>query len=576
MPARNLVDKEVSVPEAIARVLEEAGVDFIFGMPGGRTIPIYGALYDHREKVRCVLVREEGLAAVMAEAYGRLTGRPGVCMGQAAWMLTNSGMGLVEACLSGTPVLVLSDMSDRPSFSHHAPYQTGTGDYGTWDARNTIAGYTKQTFVAREPAAAVQVTQLAIKHALTGQPGPIAVLYHTAALAGRVGPNTTPHLYGTSPYVQIERQCAVPARVDAVVETLRRAERPVVIAGNGVRISQARERLLAWVELLGLPVATTASGKGVFPETHPLALGTFGNFGLEAANAIVAEADLVLAIGTKLGPTDTANENPKLLDPARQTLIQIDIEPRHAAWTMPVEHTLIGDARTVLDQLIEAARRAGLRRNDAASARVADAHRSKASFDVPESSSDESPVLPQRLIKELHRAVPAGATITCDGGENRLFMTHHFQTKPGVEYLQPSAAGGMGYAIPAALAAKLVRRDDPAIAVCGDGGFGMAINGMMTARDEEIPIVTVVLNNSQLGWIRHGQGARPIASTFADYDHAAIARAMGCEGIRVERPDELQKALARALSCGRPTVVDVVTSDRYTFRDVTSPLAAYP
>jgi acetolactate synthase-1/2/3 large subunit len=576
MPARNLVDEEVSVPEAITRVLEEAGVDFIFGMPGGRTIPIYGALYDHREKVRCVLAREEGLATVMAEAYGRLTGRPGVCMGQAAWILTNSGMGLVEACLSGTPVLVLSDMSDRPSYSQHAPYQTGTGDYGTWDARNTIAGYTKQTFVAREPAAAVQVTQLAIKHALTGQPGPVAVLYHTAALTARVGPNTTPHLYSTGPYVHSERQGAVPARVDAAVETLRRAERPVVIAGNGVRISQARERLLALVELLGLPVATTASGKGVFPETHPLALGTFGNFGLEAANAIVAEADLVLAIGTKLGPTDTANENPKLLDPARQTMIQIDIEPRHAAWTMPVEHCLIGDARTVLDQLMEAARRAGLRRNDAASARVADAHRSKASFDVSESSSDESPVLPQRLIKELHRAVPAGATITCDGGENRLFMTHHFQTKPGVEYLQPAAAGGMGYAIPAALAAKLVRRDDPAIAVCGDGGFGVAINGMMTARDEEIPIVVVVLNNSQLGWIRHGQGERPIASTFANYDHAAIARAMGCEGIRVERPDELQKALKHALSCGRPTVVDVVTSDRYTFRDVTSPLAAYP
>jgi acetolactate synthase-1/2/3 large subunit len=576
MPARNLLEEEVSVPEAIARVLEEAGVDFIFGMPGGRTIPIYGALYDHREKVRCVLAREEGLAAVMAEAYGRLTGRPGVCMGQAAWMLTNAGMGLIEACLSGTPVVVLSDMSDRPSFSQHAPYQTGTGDYGTWDARNTIAGYTKQTFVAREPAAAVQVTQLAIKHALAGQPGPVAVLYHTAALTARVGPNTTPHLYATSPYLQSERQGAAPARVDAAVQTLRRAERPVVIAGNGVRISQARDRLLALAELLGLPVATTASGKGVFPETHSLALGTFGNFGLEAANAIIADADLVMAIGTKLGPTDTAHENPKLLDPSRQTLIQIDIEPRHAAWTMPVEHSLIGDARTVLDQLMEAARRAGLRRNDAASARVADAHRSKGSFDVPESSSDESPVLPQRLIKELHRAVPAGATVTCDGGENRLFMTHHFQTKPGVEYLQPGAAGGMGYAIPAALAAKLVRRDDPAIAVCGDGGFGMAMNGLMTARDEEIPIVTVVLNNSQLGWVRHGQGDRPIASQFADYDHAAIARAMGCEGIRVERPDELQKALTHALSCGRPTVVDVVTSDRYTFRDVTSPLAAYP
>lgn len=134
----------------------------------------------------------------------------------------------------------------------------------------------------------------------------------------------------------------------------------------------------------------------------------------------------------------------------------------------------------------------------------------------------------------------------------------------------------MGYAIPAALAAKLVHRDQPAVAVCGDGGFAISMNGLMTAREEEIPIVVVVLNNSQLGWERHGQGARPIASRFADYDHAAIARAMGCEGIRVERPWDLPGALARALSSGRPTVVDVVTSDRPTFRDVASPLATYP
>src|SRR5262245_31999559 len=173
MAARRLIEEEVSVPEAIARVLEEAGIEFVFGMPGGRTIPVFDALYDHREKVRCVLVREEGLGAVMADVYGRLTGRPGVCMGQAAFMLTNAGMGLVEACLAGSPVLVLSDLSDSPHFSHHAPYQTGTGDYGTWDARRTISGYTKHTFVAREAAAAVQVTQLAIKHATAGQPGPV-------------------------------------------------------------------------------------------------------------------------------------------------------------------------------------------------------------------------------------------------------------------------------------------------------------------------------------------------------------------------------------------------------------------
>jgi acetolactate synthase-1/2/3 large subunit len=230
----------------------------------------------------------------------------------------------------------------------------------------------------------------------------------------------------------------------------------------------------------------------------------------------------------------------------------------------------------VLSQLAMTARRAEINGYDAGVKRVAEAHRTYASFDLAESTADESPVLPQRLIKELHRALPDDSIVTCDAGENRLFMMHHFQTKGAMEYLQPSAVGGMGYAIPAALAAKLVHPDRPAVAVCGDGGFGIAMNGLMTAFEERIPIVAVVFNNSALGWVRHGQGERPIASEFARYDHAAIARAIGCEGIHVERPDELPEALAFALAANSPAVVDVVTSTRPTFRDVTSPLAAFP
>jgi acetolactate synthase-1/2/3 large subunit len=185
-------------------------------------------------------------------------------------------------------------------------------------------------------------------------------------------------------------------------------------------------------------------------------------------------------------------------------------------------------------------------------------------------------VRPQRLIKELHRAVPDDSIITCDAGENRLFMMHHFQTKAGMEYLQPAGVGGMGYAVPAALAAKLVHPQRTVVAVCGDGGFGIGMNGLLTALEEDIPIVVVIFNNSMLGWVRHGQGQRPVASKFRDYDIAAIARAIGCEGIRVEEPGELESALRRAIGSGRPAVVDVVTSGELTFRDVTSPLTAYP
>lgn len=575
MPIQRLLEQETSVPEVIVRVLEQAGLDLVFGIPGGRTGAIFNALYDHRDTIRAVLVREEGLATVMADVYGRLTGRPGVAMGQGAFLLTNAGMGILEGYLAGSPMLLLSDLSDGAPLSHHGPYQAGTGDYGTWDARATAAGYTKQVFVAREPAQAVHDTQLAIKHALAGQPGPVVVLYHSAALAASVGPETTPRLYATLPYLP-ERSAARPEQIAAVARRLVAAARPVIIAGNGVRMGRAQAPLRGLAEMLEAPVATTASGKGVFPETHPLALGVFGTFGLEAANVVVSAADVVLAVGTKLGPSDTANENPALLDPERQTVIQVDVEPRNASWSFPTEQVLLGDAAAVLAQLGEVIRAMGLPSRDGHAARAVEAHRRYASFDVPESHAAEVPILPQRLIKELHRALPDDAIVTCDAGENRLFMLHHFQTKARMEYLQPAAVGGMGYAIPAALAARLVHPQRAALAVCGDGGFAIGMNGLLTAIEERIPIVVVVFDNSALGWVRHGQGERPIASEFGRFDYAAIARAMGCAAVRVERAEDLADALGQALTSEQPAVVDVVTSSAATFRDVTSSLAAYP
>jgi acetolactate synthase-1/2/3 large subunit len=290
----------------------------------------------------------------------------------------------------------------------------------------------------------------------------------------------------------------------------------------------------------------------------------------------VAEADMILAVGTKLGPTDTAFENRALLDPERQTIVQIDIEPRHAAWTFPVAQAMLGDARSILAQLLEAAKDAGVADTGWGSRRVAEAHESLGSWDIEASRSDETPIEPRRLIRELHLALPEEAIVTCDAGENRLFMMHHFRTKGILEYLQPAAVGGMGYALPAALAAKLVHPERPAVAVCGDGGFGIALNGLLTAVEQRIPIVVVVFNNGALGWVYHGQGDRHIASEFAGgFDYAGIARAMGCEGIRVERPEALGDALDKAMRSERPIVLDVITSLRPTFKEVTSPLAAH-
>ena len=568
-----LLHAEVPATEGIVRALEDAGIHMVFGIIGGNMGRLYDALYDHQSTIRAVLVRHEQLASVMAEVYGRLTGRPGVAIGQGAFMLANALLGTLEAHMGSSPLLLLTDLSDQAPYSQHSPYQGGTGEYGSFDTRKALDGVTKYATVAHDPVQAVQSTQLAIKHALSGERGPVAVIYHSSALQGTVGPDSRPALYPTQRYLP-QQTHGDAAHVSAAAAALAAAERPVIIAGNGVRISRAYRELQELAELLGAPVATTASGKGVFPEIHSLALGVAGNFGQATANVTIGRADLLLVVGSRLGPSDTANENPQLIDPRRQTLIQVDVEPKNAGWSFPCDQAIVGDAALVLAQLHAAVRECGAPATELCQARQAalDATRREQGFFAgPEYLADEIPILPQRLFTEICRATAQDAFITCDAGENRLFMTHFFQTRSAGSLIMPGI-GAMGYAIPAALAAKLLYPERQVLAVTGDGGFGMAMNGLLTSRDEHIPIVVVVLNNSSLGWVKHGQQQRVIASEFAATNFADVARAMGCNGIRVDSPDMLPAALGEALAAPVTTVLDVVTSGRVTFRDVTSPL----
>jgi acetolactate synthase-1/2/3 large subunit len=571
MTIEPMLTEETPANALVARVLEEAGIEMVFGISGGHTGRIVSGLSQYQNSVRTVLVREESLGGVMAEIYGRLTRRPGVLLGQGPWVLGNGLLGTIEAHLSSSPMLLLTDFSDAPRFALHAPYQQATGDWGSWDARRAFSGVTKHVMQAHDPIAAVQATQLAIKHALAGQPGPVAVLYSHDSLAGSVAPDSQPMLYPTRHYLPSSPPPAETREVEAAAAALLAAQKPVLIAGNGVRIAQAYEQLRRLAETAGLPVATTAAGKGCFAETHPLALGVFGTFGTAAANACIAEADLVLVIGSKLSPSDTAWENRALLDPTRQAFMQLDIEPRNASWNYPAEHVLIGDAAIVLDQLIDELRSRGGDRRPQAERRVS-AHRERLGyFNDRAYFADDQPILPQRVIGELQRNLPEDAIVTCDAGENRIMMTHFYQTKRHEGFLQAAGSGPMGFGIPAALGAKLVHPDRPVVAVVGDGGFAMTMNGLMTAIEQDIPIVTVVFNNKALGWVLHGSGR--FAAEFNDFNHAEIAKAMGCRGVRVTDPAALGPALREALAARAPTVIDVMTSLEVTFADVTSQLA---
>lgn len=440
MPADTLIGEETPVCDAILRVLEQAGIRMVFGLAGGHTGRIFTALEGHEKTLRTVLVREESLAAVMAEVYGRLTRTPGVLMGQGAWVLGNGVIGTMEAFLSSSPMLLLTELSDTPGYGLHAPYQSGTGEYGVWDARQSFRGFTKQVFEATDPVTAVHATQLAIKHSLSGQPGPVTILYGRSGLTGSVAPANRPHLYHTQYYLPPKASPADLSRVDAAAKLIAGAAAPVLIAGNGVRVSGAYDALLRFAEAAGIPVATTATGKGVFPETHALAVGPFGTWGIATGNFAVAEADVVIVAGSKLGASDTARENPLLLDASRQTFIQIDVEPRNASWTFPAEHSLIGDAGVVLDQLREALGSVPARL-ERGSLRVAALRRKHGYFDTAEYESVATPILPQRVIGELRRNLPAHSIVTCDAGENRILMNHYYQTQGAGVFCRLPAPG---------------------------------------------------------------------------------------------------------------------------------------
>ncbi len=429
MAIERMISEELPARVLVARVLAEAGIEYVFGISGGHTGRIIGGLSQYQNQVRMVTVREESLGSVMAEVYGRLTRRPGVLIGQGPWVLGNGLLGTLEAHLSSSPMILLTDFSDAPHFHLHAPYQQASGDYGSWDARRAFGGITKQVMQAHEPLAAVQATQLAIKHAMAGQPGPVAILFSHDALAGTVAPEAQPGLYPTRFYLPPAPPPADAGAVAAAAERILAAARPVVIAGNGVRIAQGYRGLQALAEAAGMPVATTAAGKGCFAETHPLALGVFGTFGTAAANACIGEADLVLVLGSKLSPSDTAWANPRLLDPGRQCFIQVDIEPKNASWTFPAEQVVIGDAAAVLDQLVAAIGGRGGERRRRAEDRVAAHRKAHGYFDAPQYAADDAPLLPQRVIGELMRTLPAEAIVTADAGENRILMTHYYQTK---------------------------------------------------------------------------------------------------------------------------------------------------
>lgn len=437
--------------ELIVQILEEAGVEYVFGIPGGGTGQIFNLLHGKEDRIKTVLVRHEQSAAIMADAYGRATGRPAVVMGQGLFIGSNASFGIMEAMLSSSPMLVLTDTSDG-GVAQHPANQSGAGEYGSIDLQTIFKSMSKYTTLATSPKEAVLGTQLALKHATSGRPGPACVVMRSASIGGEVDMETPPFIHHTSGYLNTAKPQSVPQDIQKAIEILSSARRPVMIAGNGVHLSKSHALLQQLAELWGMPVATSYKGKSAIAETHPLSLGMVGVYGQAIANRVVGDADAVLIVGAKLTPQDTVRERPNVFDPRRQRIIQIDIEDRNAGWTFPVELGLIGDAQSILSQLVEASREVA--------PQAAGSHREWADgltkrkqeldfYDDPEMRRDSSPVMPQRLVALLNEHLPPDTIFALDAGNNRTWMAHLYQSRQANTFFAPGGTAGMGWGLPA-------------------------------------------------------------------------------------------------------------------------------
>jgi acetolactate synthase-1/2/3 large subunit len=286
-----------------------------------------------------------------------------------------------------------------------------------------------------------------------------------------------------------------------------------------------------------------------------------GTYGQDVANRVVGEADAVIVVGALLRSQETVRERPDIFDPRRQRVVQIDIDERNAGWSFPVEIGLVGDAGSILNQLVSASRDAAQATAPQRSAWTAsmDPRKSALSFyDDPEMHKDSSPVTPQRLVSILNETSDPSTVYALDAGNNRTWMAHLYKAQQAGTFYCPGGTAGMGWALPAAVALKLVYPDRPVTAVTGDGGFMMTVNALSTAMQYDLPMTCVVFNDNALGMVLdHQPRGQEIASEFYPTDNAAIARGFGAFGVHVEDSRDLPDALREAQGSGRPAVVDV-------------------
>jgi len=552
---------QLSGAEAFVHMLQGHGVRHIFGLCGDTSLPLYDALYRLDHGITHVLARDERSAAYMADAYARVTGRVGVCEGPSGGGATYLLPGVVEANESAIPVLAVTT-------------DIAVGSRGRYvltelDQEALYRPLTKWNRVIDRAEEIPQTLRAAFRHMTTGRPGAAHIGLPFDVQKDPVD-EAAVHADPALGEFPARRVAPEPAAIEAAAAAILSAERPLLICGGGPVIAGAWAELRALAELLELPVATTISGQGSIAEDHPLALGVVGsNGGTPETRAVVDEADLVILLGCRAGSVTTERwQHPA---PGEVRVVHIDVDPAVIGANYPTEVAVVGDARLALLALLETLAGRVPSARAFGRARVARAKAEKLAAYRELARSDETPIRPERIVATLQELLPRDALVVADAGTPCPYLSAYYEFREaGRHFVTNRAHGALGYALPAAIGAKIGRPGATCVAVMGDGSFGFAAGELETIARLGLPITMVVVANATFGWIKAGQrsgfGERYFAVDFTPGQHARIAEAYGIRAWRVEDPADLRPALAAALEAGAPALVDVVTQPLHEAR----------
>ncbi|MHC4717584.1 MAG: thiamine pyrophosphate-binding protein [Planctomycetota bacterium] len=533
-----------------AEAMEAYGATHVFFVP----VILTEALAEMEGRgVTRVMTHGEKAAAYMADGYARLSRRPGICMAQAIGA-ANLAAGLRDAFMAGSPVIAITG-GRLPETKYRHVYQE-IEDYPLFEPLTKFNA--QLDAVGRLP----DLLRQAFRAATTGAPGPVHLevagnFGQAIEAEGHLEPVFEPQFGRFGAF----RPVADPEAIAAAARALAEARRPVIVAGGGTICSQAGGEVTALAERLGIPVATSLSGKGAISENHPLSVGVVGAYSRECANRVVAEADLVFYIGSRTGSMVTNNWR---IPRPQAAVMQLDIAGEELGRNYPNVVSLCGDTKATLRRLLEVLEPG--HPGDLWPARAAELVEGWRRQVEPLRASGDVPIRPERICREIEEFLPPDAVLVADTGHSGIWTGTHVELHhPGQRYLR--AAGSLGWALPAALGAKCAEPDRPVICFTGDGGFYYHVAELETAVRYGINAVIVVNNNHSLSQVMEifaeAYGGRQDEGfemwQFREQDLAKVAEAFGCFGVRVERPEEIAPALKRALASNRPAVVDVVS-----------------